>query len=320
MLGSTIGKVCIIRGDARALPLRSADVVITSPPFAGNSGGQGEASRNPINARYPGLYERNSGGKVGKATYTRPPAQVDAAIFSPPYERQDTSAHPGQLEGILHTMGRANRHGTGHEGAENIGNLKKDAYWSAISQVYAECWRVLKPGGIMALVLKGFTHDGKYVDLPGQTETLLLAAGWLKHDHWKRELYSLSFWRILQRRRDPVAFDERLWFEEILAFRKPEGAGDGVAAILTSPPFGDVNARSDADQDWRERAEETGRLPKMGNGLSKTVRYTRPVSLIVTSPPYEATDITKPIVGTTQGNATHKDGLQRRYTRPGGAP
>ena len=100
---------------------------------------------------------------------------------------------------------------------------------------YAECWRVLRPGGIMALVLKGFTRDGKYIDLPGQTESMLLEAGWVKHDHWRRELWALSFWRILQQRRDPAAFDTRLMYEEVLAFRKPGGTGHSPKTWVSCP-------------------------------------------------------------------------------------
>ena len=160
----------------------------------------------------------------------------------------------------------------------------------------------------MALVLKGFTRDGKYVDLPGQTEALLLAAGWAKHDEWRRELWSLSFWRILQRRRDPAAFDDRLLYETVLAFTKPEGAGGGVAAILTSPPYENSELPREEHDDSRS------------DGIYPRYRYTRPVSLVVTSPPYENQ-------GQGQGTENHPErmvgsetGLGRGYTRPGGAP
>ena len=106
------------------------------------------------------------------------------------------------------------------EKSENIGNLKGEKYWDSMKQVYAECHRVLKPGGVMVLVLKGFTRDGVYQDLPQMTTECLESHGWELFDSWKRELWTLSFWRILQRRRDPDGFDERLRFEEVLAFRK----------------------------------------------------------------------------------------------------
>ena len=89
----------------------------------------------------------------------------------------------------------------------------------------------------MCLVLKGFTRAGVYVDLPQQTADLCETLGFRLVDRWRRELWSLSFWRILQQRRDPAAFDERLKYEEVLAFRKPEGTGEGVATVITSPPY-----------------------------------------------------------------------------------
>tara|TARA_Y100000310_G_scaffold298278_1_gene332096 strand:- start:131 stop:469 length:339 start_codon:yes stop_codon:yes gene_type:complete len=106
--------------------------------------------------------------------------------------------------------------------AGNIGNMRGDTYWSAMRQVYSECYRILRPGGILCLILKGFTRDGKYVDLPTQTAEMVQELGFAPHDHWRRELWALSFWRILQKRRDPAAFDDRLKYEEVYAFRRSE--------------------------------------------------------------------------------------------------
>lgn len=102
----------------------------------------------------------------------------------------------------------------------NIGNLKREAYWEAMRQVYSECHRVLKHQGLMVLVLKGFTRDSQYVDLPAQTRELCETLGFSFMEQWQRELWNLSFWRILQRRRDPAAWDDRLRFEQVLVMRK----------------------------------------------------------------------------------------------------
>ena len=72
----------------------------------------------------------------------------------------------------------------------------------------------------MVLVLKGFTRDGKYVDLPAQTRTLCEALGFSFVETWQREIWSLSFWRILQKRRDPEGWDERLQFEQVLVLQR----------------------------------------------------------------------------------------------------
>ncbi len=262
MLGETMGQVLILRGDARRLPLGSADSIITSPPYEG-SVSDGREVIGSLDASKSPRWEPGPNSQVnGHQSYTRPQSLprpcvqargdehgVDAVIQSPPFQDQTAAQDPTWLEehrqefsknSWTDMIGPALRAGILQKTSENIGNLRNTAYWEAMRQVYAECWRVLRPGGIMALVLKGFTRDGKYVDLPGQTEALLLAAGWVEHDRWRRELWSLSFWRILQKRRDPASFDDRLNFEEVVVVRKPGYSSDGVAAVLTSPPYAET--------------------------------------------------------------------------------
>ena len=255
MLGFTMGSVLILQGDARALPLGRVDAILSSPPYEGGAVGQDAKTGE---RQWERFQEALASGDVSESTkkrwkvgqppadsnnlvlprYTRP--QVDVALTSPPCEeaeRRDQS--PYQDGRVANMMSYSYRSGV--HGSENIGNLRSGAYWSAMAQVYGECWRVLRPGGILALVLKGFTRDSKYVDLPAQTEALLLAAGWLKHDEWRRELWSLSFWRILQKRRDPAAFDDRLKFETVLAFKKPEHGGDTNKSSLPSTATGPLS-------------------------------------------------------------------------------
>lgn len=209
------------------------EAIITSPPYEGTL----VEGQDAIN------WQKMADGKTDKGIhvtdryrgYTRPAA----IVTSPPFQDQEPFAdkqfmlHNGKANyspyRYARLVGESRPSPTAYSphthSTDNIGNLRNAAYWEAMQQVYAECWRVLRPGGILALVLKGFTRDGKYVDLPGQTEALLLTVGWEKHDEWRRELWSLSFWRILQRNRDPAAFDNRLNYETVLAFRK--GVHDG---------------------------------------------------------------------------------------------
>jgi len=84
-----------------------------------------------------------------------------------------------------------------------------------MAQVYRECHRVLKPGGVMVLVLKGYTRHGQYVDLPQQTADLIETLGFRVFETWHRELWTLSFWRILQLKKG--AFDQRLRYETVIA-------------------------------------------------------------------------------------------------------
>ena len=69
-LGHIMGSVTIIQGDARALPLLSADCILTSPPYEGI---------NDESRPFGGLKDptANKSGRIGPnqaGNYTRPPA------------------------------------------------------------------------------------------------------------------------------------------------------------------------------------------------------------------------------------------------------
>lgn len=75
-------------GQIAKLPEGNPQAVIASPPFAGNSGGRGEASRQGID---PGLFDRHSGGMVGGMgdepgnLGNLKHGNIEAVIGSPPY-------------------------------------------------------------------------------------------------------------------------------------------------------------------------------------------------------------------------------------------
>ena len=204
--------------------------IITSPPY--------EAQISDESSRYR-IYA--NGGKGNEASYTR--LQVDAVVTSPPFQDQEATkagkfANPEQSaaiqsanyrsgaskghfaspEAILRAMNKQQPYAPGN--AENIGNLRGEKYWESMRQVYSECHRVLKPSGLLVLVLKGFTRAGKYINLPLQTRQCCEALGFQFVEQWQREIWNLSFWRILQRRRDPVAFDDRLRYESVICLQK----------------------------------------------------------------------------------------------------
>lgn len=193
--------------------------VITSPPYEDSHIAQssdGEANRRFRDGNYQGDALKGMGLSKG---YTRP---VDAVVTSPPYADSDVAQLPGSRGGQLWVEGgRAAhvqinlRYGATQAG-DNIGNLRGEKYWEAMRLIYAECHRVLQPGGVMVLVVKGYTRDGQYVDLPQQTVDCCEALGFNFVERWERQLWALSFWRILQQRRDPAAFDNQLRFEAVL--------------------------------------------------------------------------------------------------------
>ena len=178
---------------------RPVDAAIFSPPYE-------QEHQGGLDAR-PEAQQGSMAGRTAER-YTRP---VDAAIFSPPYGEALTGGgiaqegftkdyQPDKISGgNLNPVGKRTYMAENHNHSpENIGNLRGPAYWDAMQQVYAEWHRVLKPGGLMVLVLKGFTRDGQYVDLPAQTRTLCETLGFSFVETWQRELWALSFWRILQ--------------------------------------------------------------------------------------------------------------------------
>jgi DNA modification methylase len=273
MLGHQMGQALIIRGDARMLPIASADAIVTSPPYENSAVGQSEDATGKQWERFQAAL---ASGNVSESTKRRwkvgqPPAKsnnlvmgpytrpVDAVITSPPYEEHHQGGpdpHPERMEGsqngqvsrryvdavvtsppfgeendnrpfgglkmvnqeLTHRSdGNLTKLGADYQTGQNIGNLRGNAYWESMEQVYRECHRVLIPGGVMVLVVKGYTRDKKYVDLPGQTADLIETLGFQVFDRWTREV-PLSFWRTLQKQKGN--WDDALRHEHVIAARK----------------------------------------------------------------------------------------------------
>ena len=104
---------------------------------------------------------------------------------------------------------------------ENIGNLKGKKYLDSMAQVWRSCAEVLKPGGILCCITRDCVKDGKRVPVGEQNKALLIAAGleFIECETWR--VPNLSFWRILQQRKNPDAplIDE----ENVWIFQKPAG-------------------------------------------------------------------------------------------------
>ena len=144
-------------------------------------------------------------------------ATLQAVVTSPPWENQEGAnaarkhADPaavararaegyasGRLKGnyaspeaIERSLWKADSEVYGDTPGQ-IGRESSDTYWSACAEVYRQVHLALKPGGIMAVVVKAYVKQGKIVDLPGDTCKLLESIGfqvfertrcWLvKHD------------------------------------------------------------------------------------------------------------------------------------------
>ncbi|MFQ6095534.1 MAG: hypothetical protein ACE5NN_05275, partial [Candidatus Bathyarchaeia archaeon] len=152
--------------------------------------------------------------------------RVDAIITSPPYA--DSRKQPGRIDlerevSNMETDTRPdtkNRHTPGRiraiksllsgysESEGNIGNLphikekgKSETYLVAMLKVYSECYKVLKLGGRMIVILKPFIRGKRVVDLPWHTFLLLERCGFKLVEVLKFRLPQISFWRMLYRRK-----------------------------------------------------------------------------------------------------------------------
>ena len=202
----------------------SIDSIITSPPY---EEAMGEKHHSPIADK---VFKEK-----GLGVYTD---RIDHIVTSPPYEAsvtgqsgidpakmtrgqadnwkpRDRSKEPAWNKSVLRPSGFEYS-----PNKENIGNLKSASYLEAMAQVYSECHKVLKPGGLMILITKNFIREQKEIRLDLDTIKLAENVGFHFQERWYRELPAQSFWRIIYKKRFPLA--PELKYEDVLVFRKEQ--------------------------------------------------------------------------------------------------
>jgi modification methylase len=168
-------------------------------------------------------------------------AEVDAILTSPPYGNR-LRPHSEQRSGLLHDLRLKSTHAIFAEGygvgEENLGNLPDGAYLREIQPVYDGCFAVLKPGGILAVVIQPSRDRHRLRPLHHETVRLCRAMGFEFIDevaaiHSRVELNSggaLRLWAhtlflkrlAIARLREagvPVTLTQ---VEYVLVFRKPD--------------------------------------------------------------------------------------------------
>jgi len=213
------------KGQIGDLPYGEIDKCIFSPPY---EEAMGEKHHSP-------RADKLAKEKSNPTTYT---GQIDKIVTSPPYEgmKQDDkrAIDPEQIDkrarefektgGDFHTPGRLRtiaRHYAGYaEGEGNIGNLKSQSYLEAMLQVYQQCYKVLKPKGLMILVTKNFIRNKQVVRLDEDTIELCEQAGFSFVERHERKLPSQSFWRVIYKQKYPDA--PEIKHEDVLVFSKRE--------------------------------------------------------------------------------------------------
>ena len=173
-------------GQIGQLKAGDLDAILTSPPYAesavigpvgkANIGAKGDILRKQgIEAGYG-----QTPGNIGNL----PDKGLDGIVTSPPWEGNPASKE--SLDGRAGTI-RANPRYPGEklyfanyakqDSDGNLGNDSGDTYWGAVKTVYEQCLLALKPGGVLACVVKMYAKQGALVPLPDQTHDLLLHIG-----------------------------------------------------------------------------------------------------------------------------------------------
>ena len=146
--------------------------------------------------------------------------EVDHVIFSPPYgcafskSKTAKGTLPQRLRrikgGVSYTdcwqqafasdaqgcQGFMMMHYGQHEG--QIGHLRRDAYWEAMTQIYGRAKDALRAGGFMILVIKDHIKNGQRVETAAATVAVCQSLGFSLTEQHSRLVYPLSLW---QRRR-----------------------------------------------------------------------------------------------------------------------
>lgn len=177
----------------------SVDVVMSSPPYDVIAAGAGGLNTKP--AKHDGQQSGRKAGasQTGDQRYGESEGQIarckkgelGAVLSSPPYE--DSMNHAARHgfdfnkgEWQKHdpvTPGRARARERSHSNRSygnakgQIGKLKKQTYWEAMLEVYSSCYLAMRPGGVMAIVVKDFVKNGKRQRLCDDTLRLLNHVG-----------------------------------------------------------------------------------------------------------------------------------------------
>lgn len=230
--------------------------VLCSPPYAdGLSHGGGREMKQPHSERHDKNLDamlRGYGEEPGQIGGVRSIGTVDGAVTSPPWENNVEGAMRGDKwkdpskallagrgngasdEARLRQLERDNAKTYGTSDGQ-IGQEKAETYWQAMLQVYRQCFLAIRPGGVMAIVVKDYVKDKKRVPLCDQTLQLLEHIGFepveriramlvketkrqglFGEHHEKRERKSF-FRRLAEAKGSP-----RIDWEEVLVVRVPE--------------------------------------------------------------------------------------------------
>ncbi len=203
------------------LPYGNIDKCIFSPPYEGTEA----RDRSKEDWWNEEREKKFSGGsaKIAKGY------QIDKIITSPPYEgsvnvpESNPEGRVKRLKAIGYKKlpsphSDLSKQWSYGQAKDNIGNLKSQSYLEAMLQVYQQCYKVLKPQGLMILVTKNFIRNKTVIRLDTDTIKLCEQAGFSYLERHYRRLPSQSFWRIIYAQKHPEV--EQILNEDVLVFKR----------------------------------------------------------------------------------------------------
>ncbi len=174
-----------------------------------------------------------------------PYGKIGAILSSPPYS--EGIGHQAKKKGGKYWRYRElNLLYTGCLSKDNIARLKhgdvnsvikeekerkkqQETYLEAMYKIYCECFKVLKPGGKMVLVVRPFYKNKKLIRLDLDTRKLCELAGF-RFLEAKLVPANKSVWRHIYEKKNPKAKKSLVNYEFVLVFEKPaerEVGGNG---------------------------------------------------------------------------------------------
>lgn len=231
-------------GQIGVMKAGSVDAACTSPPFS-EPGCQpiGKCLSRLVRSKLKamGLDDKTeygwTDGQIGNLRAGDVGAVCDGIVTSPPFEMCD-QRKPGikndakRPDGSAFDMGRSM---SGYpDSPGQLGQTSGTSYWEAMRDIYRECYKILKPQGILIVVLKAYIKQGRRVPLPQQTLKLLIHLGFEPLERIKAMLVKQevtpglfgdvvktkarkSFFRRLAESKGSPPID----WEEVLVCRKP---------------------------------------------------------------------------------------------------
>jgi len=244
----TNGKAHRTDGNIETLKEGTVQAVVSSPPYSDIAAGAGGLNTKP--AKKPG---QQSGRKAESAsqdtdqrygTSTGQISQlkggsVDGVVSSPPYESGLGNGGGAAQYKLYVEKGLISQATDQYGDSEGqIGKENGETYWEAVLEVYRSCFKCIKPGGYLILVLKDYCKAGKRVRLCDDTMRLLEHIGFqpLERIHAmlvtetvenglfgdeKTKRQRKSFFRRLYEAKLPENDERRIDFEEVLICRRP---------------------------------------------------------------------------------------------------